>query len=157
VAVYLLTTAMQEVVTDGTARGLSAFLPASLRLAGKTGTTDDLRDSWFAGFSGDRLGVVWVGRDDGAAAGFTGATGAMPVWGELFAAAGARPLAIEPPAGVEWAWVDAGDGRRSLSSCRGAVELPFSRGSVPDDPVPCAQGVGGMMRRSLELFKGLTR
>lgn len=157
VAVYLLTTAMQEVVISGTARGLSAYLPASLHIAGKTGTTDDLRDSWFAGFSGDRLGVVWVGRDDNGAAGLTGATGAMQVWGDLFAAAGARPLAIEPPAGVAWAWVDPVDGKRSLSSCQGAVELPFSEGSVPEDSAACAQGLGGMMRRSLELFKGLTQ
>jgi penicillin-binding protein 1B len=156
-AVYLLTTAMQEVVTSGTARGLSNFLPASLHIAGKTGTTDDLRDSWFAGFSGDRLGVVWVGRDDNGAAGLTGAGGAMQVWGELFAAIGARPLSIEPPAGVEWTWIDPSDGRRALSTCQGAVELPFSRGSLPDDAAPCARGLGGIMRRSLELFKGLTQ
>src|SRR4030065_523999 len=54
--VYLLTSALQDVVSEGTAAGLKEFLPPSLKLAGKTGTTDELRDSWFAGFSGDRPG-----------------------------------------------------------------------------------------------------
>lgn len=157
VAVYLLTTALQEVVANGTGQGLSRFLPAELHIAGKTGTTDDLRDSWFVGFSGDRVGAVWVGRDDNEAAGFTGAGGAMQVWGELFAAIGAQPLRIDPPSGVEWAWVDPADGLRASPGCAGAVEMPFSRGSAPTDPAPCAQGLGGAVSRSLDWFKGLSK
>jgi penicillin-binding protein 1B len=153
-AVYLLTTALQEVVASGTGEGLSRYLPAELHIAGKTGTTDDLRDSWFAGFGGDRLGVVWVGRDDNQPAGFTGATGAMQVWGELFAAIGVQPLHIDPPSGVEWLWVDPASGLRSASGCEGAVELPFSHGSAPADLAPCAQGLGGAVRRSLDWLRG---
>ncbi len=156
VAVYLLTTALQDVVADGTAQGLSRFLSPELHLAGKTGTTDDFRDSWYAGFSGDRLGVVWVGRDDNQAAGFTGATGAMQVWGELFAAIGAQPLHIDPPAGVESVWIDPVSGLRTLPSCQGAVEMPFSRGSAPTESAPCAQGLGGAVRRSLDWLKGMS-
>jgi len=153
-AVYLLTMALQDVVAEGTGQGLSHYLPASLHLAGKTGTTDDLRDSWFAGFAGDRLGVVWLGRDDNRPAGFTGAGGAMQIWGKLFAAIGAQPLRTTAPTGVEWAWIDPTGGLRALSSCQGAVELPFSPGSVPTDSAPCAQGLGGAVRRSLDWLKG---
>jgi penicillin-binding protein 1B len=153
VADYLLITALQQVVASGTAQGLSRYLSPDLHLAGKTGTTDDLRDSWYAGFSGDRLGIIWVGRDDNQAAGFTGAGGAMQAWGEMFAAIGVQPLHINPPAGVETAWIDPASGLRALSSCQGAVEMPFSQGSAPTDPAPCVQGLGGAVRRSLHWLK----
>ena len=61
---FLLTRTLQNVVREGTAASLNRILSPSLDIAGKTGTTDDFRDSWFAGFTGDRLAVVWVGRDD---------------------------------------------------------------------------------------------
>jgi penicillin-binding protein 1B len=153
-AVYLLTTAMQEVVASGTGRSLTRYLPADLHLAGKTGTTDDLRDSWFAGFGGDRLGVVWVGRDDNESAGFTGAGGAMQVWGDVFATIGTQPLNIDPPPGIDWAWVDPKSGMRALADCRGAEKLPFDRGSEPTASAPCAKGLGGVLRRSLDWLKG---
>src|SRR5258706_7768625 len=78
-ATYLTVTALQQVVQSGTGTGLSAFLPADIKIAGKTGTTDDLRDSWFAGFTGDKLAIVWVGRDDNQSTGLTGAAGALTV------------------------------------------------------------------------------
>ena len=56
---YLTTHALQEVIARGTGRGLQAMLSDKMPLAGKTGTTDDTRDSWFAGFGGNLLGVVW--------------------------------------------------------------------------------------------------
>jgi len=81
--VYLITDAMQDVVREGTARGLGTMLPAGLNVAGKTGTTDEFRDSWFAGFSGDRLAVTWIGRDDNQSTGLSGAAGAMRLWGDM--------------------------------------------------------------------------
>jgi len=71
---------LQEVFSTGTARRLNNAFPGSLNLAGKTGTTDGYRDSWFAGFSGDVLTVVWLGRDDNKPTGLTGSTGAGQVW-----------------------------------------------------------------------------
>ncbi len=153
-SIYLLTTAMQEVVITGTAQGLSSRLPAGLTVAGKTGTTDDLRDSWFAGFSGDRVAVAWVGRDDNAPAGFTGASGAMQVWGDLFAALETAPLALETPAGVEWVWIDPATGLLGQAGCEGARQWPFSAGSAPTELAPCAQGVEGTLQRSLDWLKG---
>ena len=70
---------LRSVVDEGTGRGVRAA-GFSLDAAGKTGTTNALRDAWFAGFSGHLLTVVWVGRDDGHPVGLTGAEAALPIW-----------------------------------------------------------------------------
>jgi penicillin-binding protein 1B len=69
-------------------------------VAGKTGTTNDMRDSWFAGFSGDKVVVAWVGRDDNKPMGLSGSTGALRVWGDIMASIDAQPLDDLPPDGV---------------------------------------------------------
>jgi penicillin-binding protein 1B len=76
---HLVTDMLRSVVEEGTARAArtAGFTDAA---AGKTGTTDALRDAWFAGFSGDLLAVVWVGRDDARPLGLTGAEAALPLW-----------------------------------------------------------------------------
>ena len=79
----LISFAMQEAVRTGTARGLQSYISPNLGIAGKTGTTNDFRDSWFAGFSGNLLTVVWLGRDDNKATGLTGSSGAARVWGKF--------------------------------------------------------------------------
>ncbi len=135
--VYLVTAAMQDVVREGTARGLAAFLPSTLNAAGKTGTTDELRDSWFAGFTGDYLAVAWVGYDDNRPARLTGASGAMTVWGELMGALAREPLVPPAPENVEWVTVDARNGLRAGPACAGAVELPFVAGTAPTERSAC--------------------
>ncbi len=134
---YLLTVAMQEVVREGTARGLDAYLSPALATAGKTGTTDEFRDSWFAGFTGDRLAVAWVGRDDNQPTGLTGAAGAMTVWGEMMAGLDPEPLILPVPDNIEQVWIDPASGLRSDEGCRDAVELPFIAGSAPTESAPC--------------------
>ena len=141
--VYLLTAAMQDVVREGTAQGLKNWLAPELAVAGKTGTTDDLRDSWFAGFTGDRLAVVWVGYDDNRPSHLTGASGAMTIWGEMLAALDPEPLMLPQPERIERVWVDPQNGLLADSSCAGALELPFVNGSAPTDQSPCAGGTGG--------------
>ena len=79
----LINYALQEVVRNGTGRSVLSGFRHDYGLAGKTGTTDDYRDSWFAGFSGNYLTVVWVGRDDNKSTGLTGASGAARVWSKL--------------------------------------------------------------------------
>ncbi len=135
--IYLLTFALQDVVSEGTAENLQTYLPADLHLAGKTGTTEDLRDSWFAGFSGDHVGVAWVGRDDNGPTGLTGAAGAMTVWGETMQALDPEPLNPPRPDDIQSAWIDPHTGLRADRSCSGAVKLPFIRGSVPTQTAPC--------------------
>lgn len=136
-SLYLLTVALQDVVREGTARGLAAFLPADLQVAGKTGTTDDFRDSWFAGFAGDRLAVVWVGRDDDQPTGLTGAAGAMTVWGNMMAGLDPEPLILPEPDGIERIWIDPASGLLSDRGCPDAIELPFVTGSAPTESASC--------------------
>jgi penicillin-binding protein 1B len=90
-AAYLVTSLLQGAVDHGTA---SAVRRQGLSdpLAGKTGTTSDRRDSWFAGYSPDRVTVVWVGYDDDAETRFSGATAAVPLWSRFM-------LAVRPAAG----------------------------------------------------------
>ncbi|MHB1949909.1 MAG: penicillin-binding protein 1B [Acidiferrobacteraceae bacterium] len=138
--VYLLIRALQAVVREGTGRGLAAYLPSGTHAAGKTGTTEDLRDSWFAGFTGNRLAIVWVGRDDDKPTGLTGASGAMTVWGTLMGALQPQPLNPAMPRDIERVWIDPVTGLRADRACPGAVRLPFIQGSAPTQKAPCAQG-----------------
>ena len=136
--VYLLAAAMQDVVREGTAQALKSYLPPEITVAGKTGTTDEQRDAWFAGFSGDRLAVVWVGYDDNRAARLSGSAAALPIWGDLMAALTPEPLALARPERIELVSIDPQSGLRGGSSCPGAVELPFMQGSAPRERAPCS-------------------
>ncbi len=137
---YLVTVAMQDVVREGTARELNAYLPSTLDIAGKTGTSDNFRDSWFAGITGDRLAVVWVGRDDNQPTTLTGAAGAMTVWGEMMASLDPQSLILPEPVNIEQVWIDPASGLRSAKGCRDAVEIPFILGSAPTESAPCGPG-----------------
>ncbi len=136
-AVFLLNKMLQAVVMEGTAKSLEKILPRSLGVAGKTGSTNNLKDSWFTGFTGNRLAVVWVGRDDNKSCKLTGSAGAMQVFGHLMGQIPNQPLALVPPANVEWAVIDSATGRRTDESCPNAMAVPFIRGSVPTEFVPC--------------------
>jgi penicillin-binding protein 1B len=136
-AVWLLTWAMRQVVEQGTARGLLTQLPRGMRVAGKTGTTNDYRDSWFAGFSGDKVAVVWVGRDDNRPAGLTGASGAMRVWGDIMGTSESQPWDAPPPAGIELHWVDPASGGLEEAGCPGAIQVPYITGTAPTTQVSC--------------------
>ena len=129
--VFLVNTALQRVVSHGTASSLSGYLPEAVQAAGKTGTTDDLRDSWFAGFTGDRLAVVWIGHDDNKPTVLTGASGAMVVWGRIMQSLHPQPLELAEPAGIEWARADAGIYDRTDGASRDNLLLPFAAGTVP--------------------------
>jgi penicillin-binding protein 1B len=145
---YLLGVAMQGVVSEGTAAGLKNWLPADTAAAGKTGTTDSQRDAWFAGFTGDRLGVVWVGYDDNRAAKLSGGTAAVPIWGEMMAAVGPEPLALAAPEGIETLAIDPQTGLLGRG-CPGAIVLPFIKGSAPKDRAPCST-LEGTVRDAVE-------
>lgn len=130
-AIYLLQNAMQRTMTEGTGRSVYNQLPRSLALAGKTGTSNDSRDSWFAGFSQDVLAVVWLGRDDNGPTPLTGATGALQVWADFMRKADPLPLDMPVPDNVVRAWVDANTGQGTDPSCPNAVQIPYIRGSQP--------------------------
>ena len=136
--VYLLTAALQGVVSEGTAQSLANWLPAEMHVAGKTGTTDDLRDSWFAGYTGDHVAVVWVGRDDNKSSGLTGASGAMTVWGEMMKNIQPEPLQPTVPEDIELVNIDPVSGLRNNEECKTAAVMPFIKGTAPTDISICA-------------------
>ncbi len=137
---YLLSHAMQAVVREGTAAYANTLLSPELNLAGKTGTTNDLRDSWFAGFSGDYVAVVWVGRDDNTPAGLTGSSGALRIWTDMMRPLKPRPLELIAPDTVEFVAVDAATGLLANASCATVWNKPFLRGFAPTELAPCAGG-----------------
>jgi penicillin-binding protein 1B len=136
--VFLTAWAMHQVFELGTAHWATSVLPAGQFYAGKTGTTEDLRDSWFAGFGGDRVAVVWVGRDDNKPTGFEGATGALRIWGKLMRDLDARGMDALPPGDVEEAGIDPASGLRADPGCTEVVTVPYLRGSAPQQYAPCA-------------------
>ena len=132
-AVFLLTHALRGVLNEGTGRRARELLGRGQALAGKTGTTDGRRDSWFAGYGADRVAVVWVGRDDNRPVNLSGASGALEVWARIMRTIGAAPVPEVAPKGVEWHWVSRDGGRRTTPACAGAMRLPFVAGRVPPE------------------------
>lgn len=147
-AVYLLNRALQQVTTDGTAAAAGRALRVTI--AGKTGTTDDFRDSWFAGYSGDRLAITWVGRDDNAPTGLTGASGALPVWTRLMQDVARESFRPIKPSGIDEVWVDMRTLQRATEQCAGAQQLPFIAGSAPGNAPTCG---GGLMDKVRDIFQ----
>ena len=123
---FLLQYLLAETVRDGTARAAGLALANRLPLGGKTGTSNDGRDSWFAGFGGDYLVIVWVGRDDNGATGLTGASGALKIWTPLMQELQASPLVASAPAGIEWQYVSAGGTSIVPAECSGAARIPLA-------------------------------
>ena len=116
-AVYQLDRMLTLVTTHGTGREAAARLPKGLVIAGKTGTSSDTRDSWFAGFTGSYVAVAWVGYDDNRVTGLTGATGALPIWAETLKSLRSTSFEPVPPDVVEDRWIDFGDGMESTQTC----------------------------------------
>jgi penicillin-binding protein 1B len=135
-AVRQVTWAMQQVVRSGTAAAIGKSLP-SLNAAGKTGTSNEMRDSWFAGFTADHLAVFWMGRDDNKPSGLYGATGSLRAWQELFRKLPSRPLPATPGEGLEMAWINPADGKRTDPSCEGARQIPVVAGTLSQDSEGC--------------------
>ena len=138
VAARLVSLALQDAARRGTARALASGETARLTAAGKTGTSNDGRDSWFAGYTGSHMAVAWVGNDRNEATGLYGATGAMRVWSGLFARLPTAPLAPGEQ-GIEWAYVAQGQFATTEEDCTGARRYPFVAGFLPAEHASCAQ------------------
>jgi penicillin-binding protein 1B len=133
---FLVTHALGQTTLHGTGRALSALLGRSGIFPGKTGTTDDLRDSWFAGFGDRYLGVIWVGRDDNRPMGLSGATGAMPVWADIMRRFGLESFPAVPPAEVQWLPAPAVP---MEGGCQDLGYIPYI-GVPPDGATGCGGG-----------------
>lgn len=129
---FLVTQMLRSALDEGTASAARRHGFHDVA-AGKTGTTDDLRDAWFAGFTPTLLTVVWVGHDDNSPLGLTGAQAALPIWAEFMRRAheGSPRSNFEPPPGIAWADVDPASGLLASPQCPAAVTQAFREGTAP--------------------------
>jgi len=138
---YIVNTMMQGVMHEGTGHSAYEAFPKDYGLIGKTGTTNDAKDSWFAGYTGDYLSVVWLGRDDNKPIGLTGSTGALPVWTSLMKQISTQPVLLTPPDNITLTWIDPRNGLLANKACRGAREYPYITGSAPTAYSACGAEV----------------
>ena len=128
--------AMIGVAEDGTASYLSRRFEG-YTLAGKTGTTNEARDSWFAGFSQRLLTVVWLGRDDNQPINLTGSSGALRVWSDIMARQGIESFKLSRDDGLAWRQISPVDGGITRKSCANSVLLPFPQDRLPRNKSSC--------------------
>jgi penicillin-binding protein 1B len=114
---------MQQVIERGTGRAARSILPRDVVVVGKSGTTQDLRDSWFAGFSGSHLAVVWVGYDDNRPTGFTGAAAALAIWARVLADLGTTSWSAAMPDTLSEVSIDYFTGLQVEGNCANSDTL----------------------------------
>jgi len=142
---FILTWIMRRIMHQGTGTGAYNVLPADMEVAGKTGTSDGGRDAWFAGFTDNRVAVVWTGNDQNEPMNLTGATAALPIWARIIKNIDARSLMPQPPENVATlplrliyapgrvAYGDAGAQQMRYSrECDDAILVPFIASHVPN-------------------------
>ena len=129
--VYMVTSLLQGVFVRGTARGAAAGIPGDV--AGKTGTTNKRRDSWFGGYAPERATVVWVGYDDNATTRLSGARAALPIWIRFMARVAPKTgySSFKQPPGITTAVIDPTTGLLATEYCPYILTEVFRRGSVP--------------------------
>ncbi|MGM0678088.1 penicillin-binding protein 1A [Ectothiorhodospira marina] len=131
---YQMVSMLQEVIASGTGRRAKAL--GRDDLAGKTGTTNDLRDAWFSGFNGDLVASVWVGFDDYSTLGRreTGGSLALPVWVDFMGKAlEGRPERLpKEPRGMVTVRIDAETGKRVTHRTQQAIFETFTQDQLPD-------------------------
>jgi penicillin-binding protein 1B len=130
-ATYLLQHALQRVTREGTAQNIYRYLPKQQTVAGKTGTTNDQRDSWFAGFTGDYVATVWMGRDDAAPTQLTGSSGALKVWGQMMSRLLLPEYGVNIPSGITYLNIHPDTGQVLAQDCATGVKLPFVERFAP--------------------------
>ncbi len=126
-AVWLTNYLMTKVVRQGTAKRLGAHYP-QLQLAGKTGTSSDGRDAWYAGFDDRDVVVTWVGRDNNSAAGLYGGSAALPLYQRYLAVREPLSLILTRPHDIVDGFY-AHNGEAVVPGCMGAVQVPIDRAS----------------------------
>jgi penicillin-binding protein 1B len=129
---FLVTHMMRSVLNEGTGAGARAA-GFALDAAGKSGTTNDLRDAWFVGFTPELLAVVWVGFDDNTPLGLSGTQAALPIWTDFMkrALAGHDNLRFEAPDGISFVEIDRDTGRLALPTCPRVTSEAFIAGTEP--------------------------
>ncbi len=151
-ATYLTNKILQEAMSTGTGRSAYLYLDKELALVGKTGTTNKLRDSWFAGFSGDYLSVAWIGRDDNKPSGLTGASGALQIWAVLMQQISTQQVNLIAPDNIEMHLIDPVDGLLANEECAGVQAYPFIKGSEPENYSRCVSSTMNKAKNWLNDF-----
>ncbi|MBM3808867.1 MAG: PBP1A family penicillin-binding protein [Acidimicrobiia bacterium] len=131
-ATFLVTHMMRSVLNEGTA--VSARSAGfSSDAAGKTGTTNDLRDAWFVGFTPELLTVVWVGLDNNQPLGLSGGQAALPIWTSFMksAVAGRAASSFDVPGGVTFLELDRDTGKIATPTCPRVTNEAFLAGTEP--------------------------
>ncbi len=121
--IYLLNHALQRVMSEGTGRRI--LYAGQRKFAGKTGTSNDLRDSWFSGYTNDHLAVVWMGKDDNTPLGLTGSSGALQLWGRFFDELDQSPLDMAAPESIRWYDFDPLTFKKLRKPSETSTKLPF--------------------------------
>jgi penicillin-binding protein 1B len=150
-AAFLVTSILQGTIERGTAASAHR-LGLTRDAAGKTGTSNDLRDAWFVGYTPDLIAGVWVGVDSGAQLQLTGAQAALPIWTQFIeqASVGHPPRGFEPPPGIVTAKIDPVSGLRLTPGCPSGVEEVFIKGTEPR--ATCSHGEFALWRWVRHLF-----
>ena len=160
--VALIKFAMQQTFIRGTARGYSQKDIQSWNAGGKTGTSDDQRDSWFVGFAGELLVLVWLGFDDNRPTPLTGRTGAFQVWKNFINDISPVRTEKNSLSRIKYIWTDMQDGLLSGQKCKNSLLVPFIRGtepkSIPNVRRKCATRSldtnEGVLDKLREVFEG---
>jgi penicillin-binding protein 1B len=131
---YLVTNMMRSVLSEGTGAAARAA-GFTVDAAGKSGTTNDLRDAWFVGFTPELLTVVWVGFDDNQPVSLSGSQAALPIWTQFMKAATAgRPsIAFDVPEGITFSEIDRDTGKLALPGCPRTFTESFLTGTEPTE------------------------
>jgi penicillin-binding protein 1B len=134
---FLVVNMMRSVINEGTAASVRAQ-GFSFDAAGKTGTTNDLRDAWFAGFTPELLTVVWVGYDDNTPLSLSGSQAALPIWTDFMkqALAGHQNVMIPAPDGIAYAEIDRETGKLATPGCPHTISEAFLAGTEPTEYCP---------------------
>jgi penicillin-binding protein 1B len=129
---YLVTSLLKGVLERGTGSGAAAELRGDL--AGKTGTTNSRRDSWFCGYSPDRATAVWVGYDDNSPTRLSGARAALPIWSRFTTRVtpSGGYATFAQPSGVVTALIDPTTGLLATEYCPRTLTEVFREGEVPN-------------------------
>jgi penicillin-binding protein 1B len=129
---YLVTNMMRSVMNEGTGAGARSN-GFTVDAAGKSGTTNDLRDAWFVGFTPELLTVVWVGLDDNQPLGLSGALAALPIWTSFMknAVAGRNSSSFDAPEGVSFIEIDKDTGKLATPMCPRVINEAFLSGTEP--------------------------
>jgi penicillin-binding protein 1B len=156
-AVYEVNQMMVQVMERGTGASARANLPSGLVVAGKSGTSSDYRDSWFAGFSGSHLAVVWIGYDDNTPTGLTGSSGSLAVWSKLMGSIPTTPLSMPLPEGLQEMSIDYLTGYAAQSGCvQESVIVAVPQGTqLPVDPNCASSTFGEIGARGRAWWQGI--